>query len=279
MSSGLVQAQGMSDQCTYKLLPIYGGGAGKENVNCFVYDEKNELIIFGGNTTSENFSPAANDHGYLIALDLEGNWVWGKFFYNLSYALSDVSGCQLSSDGESLSVMGMGNSQPVLMELQPANGQVNRYISLEWVGTTDDVVPKYKTYGSILLDRKDSYDGRSYFYSAFLMDQKIEMVRVLNSATPVIDWSYEFYDYTVDEALEFKRLKDPALLMEDPRDPSEFYLAGRYQGNAAIMRFEKRMGRLRWWARFDQLSNIRGWVQVPEDPHFYACGDYNVENQ
>lgn len=93
MSSGLVQAQGMSDQCTYKLLPIYGGGAGKENVNCFVYDEKNELIIFGGNTTSENFSPAANDHGYLIALDLEGNWVWGKFFYNLSYALSDVSGC------------------------------------------------------------------------------------------------------------------------------------------------------------------------------------------
>lgn len=91
--AGQAAAQEMSDQCTYKLLPIYAGGSSKENVNCFAYDPRTEIIIVGGNTTSEDFAPAANDHGFLFALDVAGNWQWGKFFYNLSYALSDVSGC------------------------------------------------------------------------------------------------------------------------------------------------------------------------------------------
>jgi len=67
------------------------------------------MIIVGGSTNSEDFAPAANDHGYLFALDLAGNWQWGKFYYNVSYAVSDISGCQLSSDGSSLTVFGQGN--------------------------------------------------------------------------------------------------------------------------------------------------------------------------
>jgi len=100
----------MSDQCKYNLFPIYAGGSKKEQVNCFVYDPLNEMIIVGGSTNSEDFAPAANDHGYLFAIDLSGNWQWGKFFYNVSYAVSDISGCQLSSDGSSLTVFGQGNS-------------------------------------------------------------------------------------------------------------------------------------------------------------------------
>jgi len=40
--------------------------------------------------------PAANNHAFAYAVDLEGNWVWGKFFYNVSYAVATISGCQLN---------------------------------------------------------------------------------------------------------------------------------------------------------------------------------------
>ena len=41
------------------------------------------------------------------------------------------------------------------------------------------------------------------------------------------------------------------------------------------MRFLKKSARLRWWARFDQMTNIRGIAQVANDEHFFGCGDYN----
>jgi hypothetical protein len=98
-----------TDACTYKQLPIFVGGKSNEYVNCLIYDPANEMIIMAGNTTSVNFAPAANDHAFVIALDLYGNWQWGKFFYNVSYAVSTVSGCKMSSDGSSLSLFAIAN--------------------------------------------------------------------------------------------------------------------------------------------------------------------------
>ena len=43
------------------------------------------------------------------------------------------------------------------------------------------------------------------------------------------------------------------------------------------MRFQKRQAKLRWFAYFGQMTNIRGWSQVPDDEHFYVCGDYMVD--
>ena len=83
------------------------------------------------------------------------------------------------------------------------------------------------------------------------MNSNIELVRLLNGATPIVDYTYEFYDYSTDESTDFKRLKDPAMIHMDPKDNGDFYWMGRYQGNGAIMRFTKRTARLRWWARFD----------------------------
>lgn len=74
-------------------MPIFVGGASNEYVNCLAYDPVNQMMIMGGNTTSTNFAPAANDHAFLTAFDLDGNWKWGKFFYNVSYAMSTISGC------------------------------------------------------------------------------------------------------------------------------------------------------------------------------------------
>ena len=144
-NSSMASALEMSPQCTYKLLPIYAGGSSKENVNCFVHDPATNMIIVGGNTTSDDFSPAANDHGFLFALDPVGNWMWGNFFYNLSYALSDISGCQMSSDGSSLTLLGMGNSQPVIMDIKTDTGAINKYVSVENVYTNDTNIPAYTT--------------------------------------------------------------------------------------------------------------------------------------
>jgi hypothetical protein len=44
------------------------------------------------------------------------------------------------------------------------------------------------------------------------------------------------------------------------------------------MRFQKRQAKLRWFAYFGQMTNIRGWSQVPDDEHFFVCGDYLTDD-
>ena len=94
----------------------------------------------------------------MFALDLQGNWMWGNFFYNVSYSVSQIDGCQLSSDGSSISVMGIGNAQPLMMDLNTKDGSFNRFISLEYILTSDTVVPTYETFGAIYYDKRDFRD-------------------------------------------------------------------------------------------------------------------------
>lgn len=143
MSSYTVAA--FTDQCTYKQLPIFTGGLSDDFVNCIAFDPINKLIVYGGNTTSVNFAPAANDHAFLIAIDYDGNWMWGKFFYNVSYALSDISGCQMASDGLSLTLFGISNSQPVIMDINTIDGSINKFLSVEWTAMTSKNVPVFST--------------------------------------------------------------------------------------------------------------------------------------
>jgi len=106
-----------------------------------VYDPLTQLVIVGGVTNSADFAPAPNDHGYLFALDLEGNWKWGSFFYNVSYAVSSVDGCQISSKGNSLALTGLGNQVPLLMDINITDGTFNRFISLDFINQSPTVVP------------------------------------------------------------------------------------------------------------------------------------------
>jgi len=178
-------------QCEDAIWPIYAGGSkGSEDVRCFVYDPIEQLIIVGGVTGSEDFAPAPNDHGYMFALDLSGNWKWGNFFYNVSYAVSHIDGCQLSSDGSSISVMGLGNSQPLLMDLNTKDGKFNRFISLDYMYATADEVPTYTTFGAIYYDKRDYRDYQPYFYTSFLKDGVMFMLRVKDESGVVsIDWN------------------------------------------------------------------------------------------
>lgn len=92
--------------CNYKIFPIFAGGSKDETLNCLSYDSSSQLFIAGGKSTSSNFAPAENDHGFVYALDTTGNWIWGNFFYNVSYAVSEVTACKMSSKNTYLSILG-----------------------------------------------------------------------------------------------------------------------------------------------------------------------------
>ena len=175
--SGIVQAEtagwnDMSDTCKEKLFPVSSGGSKDEKVSCTMEFEEQGLILVAGNTTSEDYAPAANDHAFVYALDMDGNWQWGKFFYNVSFAVSTISGCSKDEAGNAV-FLGMGNSVPIVMELNPVDGQVLKFVSLDKIGSTDTSMPWYATYGAIYHDLSDIDDGLSYYYAAFIMEDAL----------------------------------------------------------------------------------------------------------
>lgn len=108
------------------------------------------------------------------------------------------------------------------MEMDIAKGTSKNFLSMEYYLTSDTVTPTYATFGAIYYDKKDYFNGKSYYYLAFLMDTKLEMVKMeapqTESGLPVIDWSYEFYDFSTAEASDQYRRKEPMNIFPDPLD-------------------------------------------------------------
>ena len=258
---GLMGPQ-VAAQCQDNYWPVFAGGSkGNEDVRCFIYDPIEQLIVVGGVTTSEDFAPAPNDHGYLYALDLQANWKWGFFFYNVSYAVSQIDGCSLSSDGSSLAVMGLGNSQPLLMDISTRNGTFNRFISLDYVHATADVVPTYTTTGAIYYDKYDYRDFQPYFYTSFLKDNAMFLLRVVDGLEFRVDWNYKFID---DSATSDKLLntKETNYIVPGSDDVQVLYMIGRYQGKGSVIRFNKRDGQIRYHASITEMSRINSVAQA-----------------
>ena len=126
--------------CEANLFPLYAGGSQQEYTNCFAFDEKRGFLILGGNTTSGDFGPYEYwTTGFLYATDLNGNWQWGRQIYNKDYTVqTSVSGCQMSSDGQSLTLLvHEGSSQmelefPTIMHIDTQDGDIKSSYSLEW---------------------------------------------------------------------------------------------------------------------------------------------------
>jgi sugar lactone lactonase YvrE len=95
-----------SDACMYKKFPIFAGGSKDEEVRALQVDPDSNYIYVGGRTESSNFAPAENPHGYVYAVSPDGDWMWGQFFYNVSYAVSQVDGILLSQYGTVLNIIG-----------------------------------------------------------------------------------------------------------------------------------------------------------------------------
>jgi hypothetical protein len=244
----------LSESCKAKVFPISAGGSKDERVSCTIYDPKNQFIIVAGNSTSEDFVPAANDHAFAYAVDLDGNWKWGKFFYNVSFAVSTISGCQLDGNGNVV-FLSMGDSMPVIMELNPLDGSITNFMSFQWYNTTESNVPWYQTFGGVYHDLDDMIDHRSYYYLSFVMIDYLQVLKVDKEAK-TIAWNYQHYiDTNENDAIEYQNYKIPGLLHQDAQNPGQMFLIGRLEGYASVIKFSKSNFNIHWKVIIGNMKN------------------------
>lgn len=85
-------------------------------------DNATSNIYVGGQTESSNFAPAENPHGFVYAVSQDGDWLWGQFFYNVSYAVSSIDGLVFSQNNNFLTCLGQANNKPIIMNLNKQKG-------------------------------------------------------------------------------------------------------------------------------------------------------------
>lgn len=171
----------------YRTFPVFAGGISNEVLRCMVYDSTNDFLIMGGKTTSSDFAPAQNDHGFIFALDGDGNWRWGNFFYNVSYCISTITGCKLSSKNTYLTVYGIANSVPVVVLLNKADGSIYQFYTITNVQTFT-TTPTYVTHSGFFFEESDPLDGKSYIYMSFIYNTYY---------MHIMKWSYSSSTYAI----------------------------------------------------------------------------------
>jgi hypothetical protein len=73
-------------------------------------------MIIAGVSSSSGFVPTENPHGFAYAVDTVGNWIWGKFYYNVGTSLETVSGCKLDEENNLL-LFGISDMKPVILKI------------------------------------------------------------------------------------------------------------------------------------------------------------------
>lgn len=224
------------------------------------------LILVAGNTTSDDYAPAASDHAYMFAVDLEGNWVWGNFFYNTSLALQTISGCTKAVSGNPL-LLGMGNSLPVIMEVGMTQGEIIKFLSLEKIGTSPAQMPWYMTFSAIYEDPSDPQDGMKYYYASFIMDDRLILVKI-DSDSGEVKYSYD-YMLTIS-GQEWRNKKIPQLFMQDPTAANRMFLIGQFGQRASVMKFEKSTAQLDWILQIKHATGLAAPEAMMSEIYSYA---------
>jgi len=136
-------------------------------------------------------------------------------------------------------------------------------------------VPEYAVAGAIFNEERNRLsNNENFFYTAFTMNDAMQIMRIKNSNSPDIDWNNEVVDLTTDQQTDdFYRRKEPNFIHVDPDDDQVLYMSGRLQGAGSLIRFAKNDGDIRWWAKFKLLSNIYAFAYGTDD-NLFVCGDY-----
>lgn len=174
----------------------------------------------GGSTISNDYGPSSSQVGFLYSVDLAGNWRWGNFYFNSS-AITDISGCSLSSNNEQIVAMGVSLGKPVIMLIN-TDGKVENLITAE---ANLNEARTIKTYGAVLLE--NSSEPSVYF--SYLEADKLRLVSLrLADKQAFPRWNFEFEDLSViTQPDNFYRQKLPQFLVEDPLlDMSKFVMGG-----------------------------------------------------
>lgn len=104
------------------MFPIFAGGIKDEDVRAFEVDPTTNYMYVGGRTDSGNFGPADNPHGYIYAVSEIGDWIWGQFFYNVSYPITQIDGIVMSQKNNFVTCLGQANNKPIIMSLNKQKG-------------------------------------------------------------------------------------------------------------------------------------------------------------
>lgn len=156
-------------------------------------DKSRSYIITAGWTTSEKYVPSVNPpHAYMYAVDLDGNWQWGKFYYNQSISINSITGCHLNDAGMILTT-GLSDPtaiKPYIMEVNPENGKVEHFVY--FVRTEEDDFTEYITTNGIYHDLRDPADGEQYYYASFVYNHKRMQLVKARRDTGEIKWNYQY---------------------------------------------------------------------------------------
>ena len=95
------------------------------------------------------------------------------------------------------------------MEVKPEDGSVLKFTSLDLIGWSYDDPAEYTTYGAIYHDISDVDDGKSYYYTSFIMDEAM-IVAKINSETAIVSYSYTYQDD--DSTDTYKNMNIPNFL-------------------------------------------------------------------
>jgi hypothetical protein len=94
--------------------------------------------------------------------------MWGQFFYNVSYCVSDIGGVAMSSKNSFITALGVSNGKPIIMNIGKTDGQIQKFITIEPVSSTGSTAPQYSVKSAIYNDEVEPADNRSYYYVAFV---------------------------------------------------------------------------------------------------------------
>jgi len=217
---------------------------------------------------------------------MEGNWKWGKFYYNVSYAVSTISGCSMDGNGN-LVAFAIGDSKPILLEIDTKDGTVSKFISFDRKSGGDKSMPLFHSFNAIYHDTNDVDDGLAYYYISFFQDDSLQIVRVKRETKEIV-WNYQYKYVTTDDKLKYLMTFTPAMLHQDPADRSRMYLLGRFADRASVIKFSKNSMNIDWKLQIgsaelkaaglaqeyplSDMNEIYSFVQPPRSNKIFACG-------
>lgn len=240
-------------------------------------DPATNMMYVGGSTESSNFAPAENPHGYVYAVSEDGDWMWGQFFYNVSYAVSSIDGILLSQNGTVLNCLGQANNKPIIMNLNKAKGQIVKFY------TIDPMEPKLKTsyiVSQSLYHEERSEDGLAYYYISFV--QRIESKRFIH----VLKFSASDLKIVWHISRTGKADVDdrPNIMVMDTNVQREFYLLGKMRKlqstteitpsdqQALGIRMNRMDGKILHYVAFHDMEDITAYVHPKGTNIFLGCG-------
>jgi hypothetical protein len=91
-----------------------------------------------GYTESPAFAPTQSAHGFAYAVDFDGNWKWGYFYYNVGSAVESIAGCMFDSNNHIL-FHGLSGGLPYILRTDPLNANPTlSFMNLEAIVDPDE---------------------------------------------------------------------------------------------------------------------------------------------